>query len=351
MNHPDSFFDAILVGSHFHKPVHFLTRGDVFRNPFVKKMLLALKMTPIYRLAEGREYLALNDATFDQCRQILSKNGIVLIFAEGLCIHQWELRSLKKGAARIALNAWTQDPVLENFQVIPVSLNYDSFRDFGKRIIIHFGKPLQRRDLSLNVPDGEKISEFNGLLSAQLRNGLVESKDNVAITQFLIANHHSFKNPSQWIVHAIKEKQEYLLWQGTKLTHQVCGSGLIATSALQCTGLCLAILLLSPFAIAGWLLNAPLYYPLRNFVTKKTKDTVFYDSVMFGSLMLSYPVYYLVINLLGILFFYHWYVWLGLVVSPLLGWMLLLFKQCMEKVVHYLSLTREEKSKLKIIFC
>ena len=147
-----------------------------------------------------------------------------------------------------------------------------------------------------------------------------------------------------------REKQKYLLWQGTKIKYHLYGSGLVANSAWQCAGLCLAILVLSPFAISGWLLNAPLYYPLRNFVTKKTTGTVFYDSVMFGSLMLSYPIYYLVINLLGILVFDHWYVWFGLAVSPLLGWSLPLYKQCIEKVVHFLSLTREEKMKLKIIF-
>jgi 1-acyl-sn-glycerol-3-phosphate acyltransferase len=95
-NHSNSFLDAIILGSHFKQPIHFLARGDAFRKPLARKILMALKMIPIYRLSEGREYLALNDATFEKCNEILSAGGIVLIFAEGLCVNQWALRPLKK---------------------------------------------------------------------------------------------------------------------------------------------------------------------------------------------------------------------------------------------------------------
>ena len=135
-NHPNSFFDAVLLGALFKNPVHFLARGDAFKNPIAKKILTALKAIPIYRLRDGKEYLALNDTVFERCNQILQDGGIVLIFSEGLCVNQWQLRPLKKGSARIAINAWKQEAILKAFRVLPVSLNYNSFTIFWKKIII-----------------------------------------------------------------------------------------------------------------------------------------------------------------------------------------------------------------------
>jgi len=126
-NHPNSFFDAVLLGALFKNPVHFLARGDAFKNPIAKKILTVLKAIPIYRLSEGKEYLALNDTAFERCNRILRDGGIVLIFSEGLCLNQWELRPLKKGSARIAINAWKQEAISKAFRVLPVSLNYNSF--------------------------------------------------------------------------------------------------------------------------------------------------------------------------------------------------------------------------------
>ncbi|MEO8583759.1 MAG: 1-acyl-sn-glycerol-3-phosphate acyltransferase [Flavitalea sp.] len=133
-NHPNSFLDALIVGSYFKRPVHFLTRGDAFRKPLVKKILTALNMIPIYRLSEGREHLALNDATFEKCGDILSGGGIVLIFAEGLCVNQWALRPLKKGAARIAWNVLTVHGIQDELNIVPVGINYSGFIEPGKMI-------------------------------------------------------------------------------------------------------------------------------------------------------------------------------------------------------------------------
>lgn len=32
-NHPNSFFDAVIIGALFKEPVHFLARGDAFKKP------------------------------------------------------------------------------------------------------------------------------------------------------------------------------------------------------------------------------------------------------------------------------------------------------------------------------
>ena len=75
-NHPNSFFDAILIGAFMQKPVHFITRGDVFRKRWARSILEQLNMMPIYRIRDGKEKLSLNQQTFDRSVEVLKANGI-----------------------------------------------------------------------------------------------------------------------------------------------------------------------------------------------------------------------------------------------------------------------------------
>ena len=42
-------------------------------------------MFPVYRTSEGVENLGINYETFDECKNIFKKNGVVLIFSEAKC--------------------------------------------------------------------------------------------------------------------------------------------------------------------------------------------------------------------------------------------------------------------------
>src|SRR6266705_2552141 len=79
-NHPNSFLDAAILADLFKYPVYSLTRGDVFKKTFYNKILTALKMLPVYRTSEGVEKLGINYETFEDCKNIFQKEGIVLIF-------------------------------------------------------------------------------------------------------------------------------------------------------------------------------------------------------------------------------------------------------------------------------
>jgi len=100
-NHPNSFLDALIVGSYYHRRVYFLARGDAFIKPIHRFILESLNMIPVYRLREGKEYLHLNDYAFNKSIDLLNKGFAVLVFIEGTCINSHELQPFKKGTARI----------------------------------------------------------------------------------------------------------------------------------------------------------------------------------------------------------------------------------------------------------
>lgn len=253
-NHPNSFLDAIILDILFEQPIWSLARGDVFKNKFISRVLTSLKMFPVYRVSEGVENLNSNYETFESCKTLFRKKGIVLIFSEGKCINEWHLRPLKKGTARLAINSWEENIPLE---VLPVGINYSSFRRFGKNVIINFGDIIVKEDVLWNSSEGIRYQAFNNKLQQQL-NQLV----------FEINNQD-------------KEKKQTLLEKKPAYLSK--------------------ILFAFP-AFIGWLTHLPLYLPVQKITYKKTAHNDHFDSIMAAVLLVTYPFYLLLITLVTFYF-------------------------------------------------
>lgn len=242
-NHPNSFLDAILIGSVFNRPVHFLARGDAFHKPRHKRLLHLLNMIPVYRLRDGRENLVLNEKAFLRSKEILSAGGIVLIFIEGICVHSHDLQPFKKGAARIAM----ENRNLAGFQILPVGIAYHSFERFGKEVVLDAGTNHNPQELLPYETDtASNLLFFNKRLKQEL-----------------------FRR-----IHAYP-----------------CNNTTDEKSVFA-----------SLFSALIRVLHLPLYLPVKKRVRSATTGTVFYDSVLFATLPFLYPFYLLLLGLLlGIL--------------------------------------------------
>lgn len=231
-NHPDSFLDGISIAAQCASPAYFLARGDVFRKkPLYKKLLSLLHVIPVHRLSEGKDHLHENEETFNACKEILRNNGIVIIFIEGICVLSHELQPFKKGTARIVQGSWDEGVPTK---VLPVGLYYETLRGIGKSLQIITGPVLSKEDFRTETVLPRQLKAFNDLLYTQI-DDLIKSRKGVK----------TYKNP--------------LLINITRLLH------------------------------------APLYYPISRFIHQKTIGTVFYDSVLFGALVLLYPIYLLIV--------------------------------------------------------
>ena len=219
--------------------MNFLARGDAFNNPLAAKILYALKLIPIYRLSEGKENMSKNTVAFSTSIAALKKGSSVLIFSEGLCENDWQLRTLKKGTARLAWQAW-QDHGITDMEVVPLGINYNSYKTMPKYIWMETGKPLLKKDFS-DADSALFYQEFNAKLTASLEQ-LVTIKDDLA----------DIPMP--------KKKLGFL-----------------------------AMMLLAIPALPMYLINFPLYKAAHHLAWSKTKGTVFYDAVFFAILTFTYP--------------------------------------------------------------
>src|SRR5690606_37336297 len=118
---------------------------------------------------EGVENLDHNYTTFAACQELFKQNKIVLISSEGRCINEWHLRPLKKGTARLAMSAWAKNIPLK---VLPLGINYSSFRTFGKIVHLNFGEFISKDDIQEELSSGKALIGFNDALRNQL-SGLV----------------------------------------------------------------------------------------------------------------------------------------------------------------------------------
>jgi 1-acyl-sn-glycerol-3-phosphate acyltransferase len=266
-NHPNSFLDALIIGSHYKHPVHFLARGDVFSKPLVNRLLRAINMIPIYRITEGREQLKYNEDTFEECLNVLENNGTVLIFSEGVCKNEYSLRPLKKGTARLAYMAW-RDREINNLSIHPVSISYSSFTNLQVVAYVREGKAITQNDVAAAIAP-QFYQKLNQSISEQLeRNSLSE-----------------------------EEMQE------------------IALDKRKIGRLVIAI----P-AFVGWLTHKPYYNFVRDFARRKTAGTVFYQSVLFGMLLITYPLVVLFITAMVVIITHIQFYWLLLFLLPFTTW-------------------------------
>lgn len=235
-NHPNSFLDAIIIGAFFKKPIHFLARGDAFKKNHHRFFLRLLNMIPIYRLSEGKENLHLNEYAFNQSQKILENGGIVLIFIEGICLLTNQLQPFKKGAARIVLDYQGKT----DLKVLPIGIAYDRFNAWAKTVQMVLGKPIDSKSL---VPFQERAKNmifFNNQIRQELEPLIIQPEP---------AN----IQPNIWV---------YFI------------------------------------SSIGFYLHLPLFKIINQFAKAKTKNTVFYDSVLFGLLFILYPLFLLIIGMI-----------------------------------------------------
>jgi hypothetical protein len=167
-NHPNSFLDALIIGSYYKRRVYFLARGDVFKKSIYRFLLESLNMIPVYRLREGKENLHLNDYAFNKSIDLLSKGHAVLIFIEGICINSNELQPFKKGTARI----------LEGIQKIDIhpkihiaGIAFNQFRGIGKTVNLVISE-------MTNIPQIQNSRDrvvFNQIVFDQLNQNLIKT--------------------------------------------------------------------------------------------------------------------------------------------------------------------------------
>ncbi|MEM1214993.1 MAG: 1-acyl-sn-glycerol-3-phosphate acyltransferase [Bacteroidota bacterium] len=142
-NHPTTFVEPCVLACYLKDPLHFLVRGDFFKNPIASALLKSVNLIPVYRRQDaGYEGVKSNFKAFERSSELLAQRKLLMILAEGRCIHEKRLRPIQKGPARIALQALANTD-LEEVYVVPVGCNFRYPDRVQSDIMISFGEPIK----------------------------------------------------------------------------------------------------------------------------------------------------------------------------------------------------------------
>jgi 1-acyl-sn-glycerol-3-phosphate acyltransferase len=341
-NHPNAFFDAIILASVVRRPMFFLANGELTDQWLPCWVLKLLHIIPVYQLSDHPASQERNKKSFSRCADILSEGGVVLFFSEGICENNWQLRPFKKGTARVVLAALTYPGQNSNLFIVPVGLNYNAYASLGKSVFIQCGQVFSNKDLTENLAESEKIILFNTHLRERISDSMLQTDHNPAKLQLLLSN---IPVPDSRRVKNLQQKLD----AGTRpaFLEKLLKPGYLLRDEQSVGPTIIRLLALALPAAVGWIQHFIIYYPLKYIIRKKTAGTVFYDSVLFTVLFMVYPAYWTLINLAIFISYRDPRIQAVFLFMPFFAWVSLRWYVDAQRVRNYLLFAKEERNILK----
>lgn len=138
--HQNNLVDALAVLFASERRPAFVARADYFRRPLADRALRFLRMLPMPRADHGRRAIEEGlPVTMAVLHEHLASGGSCVIMPEGSSAPSRTVRRLKKGWARLVLDALPDVPGLA---VVPVAIDYSAWNPWGPDVRVVFGEPL-----------------------------------------------------------------------------------------------------------------------------------------------------------------------------------------------------------------
>jgi len=396
-NHQNALIDALVLIFSIKRQIVFFARADIFKSKLFAEILRILKIAPIFRIRDGREAMSHNSESFDLACGILSRKGTIGIFPEGTHNDKEQIIPLKKGLARMVLQAENNFDFNLNVAVVPVGITYYDYIKPRSEVVVRYGKPMTFTHLKeiYQTNPQQALTIFNKEFDAALKEVAihVDAQNDYHLIQDLkrtyifsklgegvrlkdsIAQSHYFIRTMNKLVKEKDEKVLKILEKGRSyfdelekqnISEPVANKGRMSVLvSLFCS---MVLLLGMPIFALGYILN---YLPvifLYNFVKKKIKDPQFRSSVYFtATALIIGPIFYLLQALLIgfitsslLMFFVAWpimivsgilsYMYFRFLKWSLMRWKANLFaRRNKDKVMYFNSLKNEILSDLENI--
>ena len=143
-NHQNALLDPILCSTVFYEQLHWLTRSDVFKPGIISWILKHINMQPVYRERDNVDGMReRNEIIFEECYKRLHQGAWISLFPEGT--HRGKkalIRPLKKGASRLIVGTFENNPELNHIRIVPVGLEYERLQDPAGNILVRIGEPI-----------------------------------------------------------------------------------------------------------------------------------------------------------------------------------------------------------------
>src|SRR5436305_3586503 len=173
-NHPNSLTDSFMIGASVPRKVSFVATVQLFRFRPIKWILLRCGVIPINRVKDNPKAMKTVADAFSACHRVLESGEAVGIFPEGITYDDANLKEIKTGAARMALELEQRHQGKLGLKIAPVGLTYSAKELYRSDVLVNFGEPIvvgdflagydQHRKECINRLTAEIESRIAGLI-------------------------------------------------------------------------------------------------------------------------------------------------------------------------------------------
>jgi glycerol-3-phosphate O-acyltransferase/dihydroxyacetone phosphate acyltransferase len=205
-NHPNSLTDAFVIGTSVPRKVNFVATVLLFRFPPIRWLLNRCGVIAINRVKDDPRSMRSVLDTFEACFRVLEQGEAVGIFPEGITHDDQQLKKVKTGAARMALEVEQRNGGKLGLQIVPVGLTFSAKEIYRSEALVNFGPPIP-------VADFLPVYAKNRHEGIQTLSGEIENR-----IQSLIIHLPQLERGR--IVGAVKRLYLERLWVGNRVIHE-----------------------------------------------------------------------------------------------------------------------------------
>ena len=141
-NHCNALMDALAVLSSSKETTVFGARADLFRKPFIAKLMHFVRILPMVRQRDGLRNVLQNNHTQEIIVDILEHDVRFCLFPEGTHRPKHSQLPLGKGASRIALAANSKFGKEKPIYIVPAGLEYGDYFRYRSTCLINYGEAI-----------------------------------------------------------------------------------------------------------------------------------------------------------------------------------------------------------------
>ncbi|MDB6067944.1 MAG: Phospholipid/glycerol acyltransferase [Pedosphaera sp.] len=170
-NHPNSLTDSFVVGAAVPRKVNFVATVQLFQFKPLKWLLTNCGVIPINRLKDDPRSMRSVADTFEACYRVLEQGEAIGIFPEGITHDDPQLKTVKTGAARMALELEHRHNGKLGLQNVPVGLNLSAKDKYRSEVLVNFGQPIPAAKFLPGYPERKKecIHELNAEIEKSIQ--------------------------------------------------------------------------------------------------------------------------------------------------------------------------------------
>ena len=163
-NHTNTLMDALVLLSMSREKKVFIARGDIFKRPFIAKLMHFVRILPIYRIRDGYKSVKDNNAEIiEKAADVVHDEVKLFLYPEATHRTKHSLRQLSKGIFHIALKANKEFGHEKPVYIIPTGIEYGDYFRYRSTALINIGEPINVTEYVNQHKDENEAVIMNGL--------------------------------------------------------------------------------------------------------------------------------------------------------------------------------------------